>query len=149
MSPDLSLHSALSHLLAHLTAPLEPVVVRVELTLLRTHLRSILTLLFAPSWHADDPSRGSAFRSLIGRPGLLPRPLRQAAAKASVDLALWERTLAEACEGEHEWQSWCDPGRVQWRNGGWEWEDGVWFHGGWKGASLLISCSSSSLLHDR
>jgi len=135
MSPDLSLHTALSHLLAHLTTPLEPLVGRVELTLLRTHLRSILTLLFAPSWQADDLSRGSAFRSLIGRPGRLPRPLRQAAAKASVDLALWERALVEACEGEVEWQSWCDPGRVQWRNGGWEWEDGVWFHGGWKGAS--------------
>lgn len=134
--PDLSLHTALSHLLAHLTDPLASSLPPATLTLLRSHLRSLLTLLFAPSWHPSEPSRGSAFRSLIGRQGRLPKALRQAAANAAVDLALWERSLADACDGQTEWQAWCDPGRVQWRNGGWEWEDGTWFFGGWKGSSI-------------
>lgn len=142
MSPDLSLHSALTHLLARLcTTPLKPLLPPAQLSLLQSHLRSNLTLLFASSWTPSDPSRGSAFRSLIGRPAKLPRPLRLAAEKAAVDLVLWENALADVCDGQTEWQCWCDPGRVSWRNGGWEWEDGVWFFGGWKGTFPFCSGS--------
>lgn len=136
---NLSLEPSLEALVTHLVAPL--LLPPPQLSSLKASLSTRLATIFAPTWHTADPHRGSAYRSLIAVGGRLPRPLREAAAECAVDLARWEALL-----GEHgEWQVWCDPGRVSVREGGWEWEDGVFYLGGWKGEcchpSPLVFCA--------
>lgn len=143
---DLSLEAALGALISHLTAPLDGVCSAPAAARLRQALVRSLSTLYRPTWHEQDPSRGSAFRSLIAlSDGRLPRPMREAATAAGVDQAKWARTLAPASGATTttEWQCWCDPGRVSWRDGGWEWEDGVFYLGGWKGKSCFLPCSPS------
>lgn len=143
---SLLLSPALDQLVSVLLLPLLPTLPSSSSSLLRSSLTSHLSALFAPTWQPSDPTRGSAFRTLIATKGRLPRPLREAVKETNVvSLDAWETAL-----GGQEWQAWCDPGRVSWRDGGWEWEDGIFYLGGWKGTSdislSLALAFSSSLL---
>ncbi|KAL7410054.1 hypothetical protein BDY24DRAFT_372205 [Mrakia frigida] len=126
---NLLLGPALDQLVTLLVLPLLPSLSSSDATLLRSTLSTNLSTLFAPTWQPSDPVRGSGFRSLIASKGRLPRPLREAAGETRVvSVQAWEAALG----GGGEWQAWCDPGRVSWREGGWEWEDGIFYLGGWK-----------------
>ena len=135
---NLALEPSVEAVVTHLVSPL--LLSPPALASLRACLSAKLSAIYAPTWNPSDPSRGSGYRSLIAVGGRLPRPLREAASECQVDGARWASLLSS----DHgEWQVWCDPGRVCVREGGWEWEDGVFFLGGWKGeCSLLCSIVS-------
>ncbi|KAK1922568.1 hypothetical protein DB88DRAFT_466565 [Papiliotrema laurentii] len=127
---DLTLSTAVSHLINHLLQPLNRLYPAQTISDLRLHLTNLLTELYAPTWNTAQPQLGSGFRSLICTRHLgLPRVLRQAAKEAGVDEVVWRKALGkrpeEDPEGRYrdEWEAWCDPGTVVWRDGGWEWED--------------------------
>ncbi|CED85115.1 hypothetical protein [Phaffia rhodozyma] len=137
-----SLLPALAVLINTLTKPVEPLVTLDVQLKLRKALLVAFIMEYAPSWHPAEPTRGSAARSLIAYSGKLPAALRFAAAEAVLDPILWETALRDGLAGgKDEWQIWCDPGRISIREGGWEWEDGVFYHGGWKDTIRTIwSC---------
>ncbi|KAK8843351.1 hypothetical protein IAR55_007008 [Kwoniella newhampshirensis] len=124
---DLSLPTAVSHLVQHLIQPLSPHYPHSTLLRLRDELRSRLIDLFQPTWEEHRPQLGSGFRSLICTKNLgLPSVLRDAAGPLEISESVWKRAIAATREREHkveEWEAWCDPGQVVWRWGGWEWED--------------------------
>ncbi|WRT69012.1 uncharacterized protein IL334_005994 [Kwoniella shivajii] len=123
---DLSLPTALSHLVLHLIQPLSAYYPHSILLSLRDELISKLTDIFSPSWEGPRPQLGSGYRSLICTKHIgLPKVLCQAADKIGVDVSKWRKSIASLKSGERgeEWQCWCDPGQVTWRWGGWEWED--------------------------
>ncbi|WVQ93242.1 hypothetical protein IAU59_000307 [Kwoniella sp. CBS 9459] len=123
---DLSLNTAVVHLVQHLIQPLAAHYSHSTLLSLRDELSSRLTRLFQPTWDSSKPTQGSGSRSLICSRYLgLPYVLRESAGKVGVEVGKWRKALASCKTGERgeEWQAWCDPGQVVWRWGGWEWED--------------------------
>ncbi|WWC64076.1 uncharacterized protein I303_106683 [Kwoniella dejecticola CBS 10117] len=125
-SLDLTLPTAISHLVQFLIQPLSLHYPHPVILSLRDELSSRLNELFKSSWEESRPQRGSGYRSLIcTRHRGLPAVLVQAAKSSGVDKEVWKRALADKKSGKRgeEWESWCDPGQVTWRWGGWEWED--------------------------
>ncbi|WVF65576.1 hypothetical protein IAT40_000306 [Kwoniella sp. CBS 6097] len=123
---DLSLNTAVIHLVQHLIQPLSAHYSHSTLLSLRDELSSRLTKLFQPTWETTKPTSGSGSRSLICSRYLgLPYALKGSAEKVGVDISKWRKALASCKTGGRgeEWQAWCDPGQVVWRWGGWEWED--------------------------
>ncbi|OCF41921.1 hypothetical protein I317_04223 [Kwoniella heveanensis CBS 569] len=123
---DLSLNTAVIHLVQHLIQPLSAHYSHATLLSLRDELSSRLTRLFQPTWETTKPTQGSGSRSLICSKSLgLPNVLRESAGQVGVEVGKWRKALASCKTGERgeEWQAWCDPGQVVWRWGGWEWED--------------------------
>ncbi|WWD21133.1 hypothetical protein CI109_105614 [Kwoniella shandongensis] len=124
---DLSLSTAVTHLVQHLIQPLSPHYPHSTLLKLRDSLRTKLVELFEPTWEEQHPQLGSGFRSLICTKYLgLPPILKDVAGEFALDEGVWKKAIAATREREHkveEWEAWCDPGQVVWRWGGWEWED--------------------------
>ncbi|WWC73141.1 uncharacterized protein I206_107107 [Kwoniella pini CBS 10737] len=123
---DLTLPTAISHLVQFLIQPLSTHYPHPIILSLRDQLSSRLNEIFRSIWEESKPQRGSGYRSLICTRQLgLPTALIQAAKSSGVDKEIWKRALADKKSGKRgeEWQTWCDPGQVTWRWGGWEWED--------------------------
>lgn len=119
---DLSLPVAVAHAVQFLCKPLESTYPASTLTALSATVTSSLEKrLSASTWEPTKPHVGSGYRSLIALPGVLPRPLREAAKTHGIDPRDWLRGVGENSKGE--WELWIDPGLVSFREGGWDWED--------------------------
>eukprot|EP00117_Sycon_ciliatum_P013558 scpid39833/ scgid14178/ Protein Tob1; Transducer of erbB-2 1 len=73
-------------------------------------LREVLKRLYTGHWYPEEPSRGSGYRCLASRNGVLDRSILQAAETASIDLALF----VSAFPVEHS-SIWVDPADVSYR----------------------------------
>lgn len=119
---DMSLSAAVEHAVDFLCRSLQPTYPPSTLAALGATLTSSLkTRISASTWSAASPNVGSGFRSLIAHPGVLPRPLREAAKTHGIDPLEWIRGVGEG--RKEQWELWIDPGCVSFRAGGWEWED--------------------------
>jgi hypothetical protein len=119
---DLSLPIAVENAVDFLCRPLQTTYPPSTLAALSATLTSSLkTRISASTWETSAPNVGSGFRSLIAQPGILPKPMREAAKTHGVDPVEWLRAVGD-CRKD-EWELWIDPGCVSFRAGGWEWED--------------------------
>lgn len=110
-----SLSVTLSHAIAYLTRALPGHYSPAIISKLQAALKENLTLLFAPTWVADEPLRGSGRRCLTLSPSCAPpRPIQAACLAANVEWPTWIAAL-----GGVEFDLFTDPGCVSARFGEW------------------------------
>ncbi|TEB39334.1 hypothetical protein FA13DRAFT_1809114 [Coprinellus micaceus] len=109
-----SLAVALAHAVAFLTEPLLPLYSAAQIIRLQALLDANLTALYAPTWSAREPLRGSTRRCQVLSPACLPpRPIYAACIAAGVQWFDWIDAL-----GGFEFEFYVDPGCVAIRASG-------------------------------
>jgi hypothetical protein len=104
----LTLTIALSHAISFLTNPLTPIVPAKTIEILRQQLELKLREEFAPSWHPEQPQRGSTQRRIQLSPSTLPpRALLAACFGARLPWSQWMGAL-----GNIDFALFIDPGSV-------------------------------------
>jgi hypothetical protein len=154
---DTTLETALSHLLNRLTHPLSPILSPTKVAELKQALSDRLTAKYTHTWDEKRPLNGSGTRSLICTlHSGLPVELREVAKEVGVEQRIWLKALAlvKYVDGKEvaqktEWETWCDPGSVSWRYGGWQWEDVGFEERRISRGKLRIICSLASITADR
>ncbi|KAJ2920276.1 hypothetical protein MD484_g75, partial [Candolleomyces efflorescens] len=108
-----NLQVTLDHAIAFLTGPLLATYSAATIIKLQALLEANLTALYAPTWAANQPLRGSARRALLLAPASPPRPIYAACAAAGIRWSDWMDAL-----GGLEFEFFVDPGCVAIRRAG-------------------------------
>ncbi|RXW14544.1 hypothetical protein EST38_g11319, partial [Candolleomyces aberdarensis] len=103
----------LDHAIAFLTGPLLASYSAATIIKLQALLEANLTAVYAPTWSANQPLRGSARRCLVLAPACPPRPVYAACVAAGIRWSDWIDAL-----GGLEFEFFVDPGCVAIRRAG-------------------------------